>query len=143
MSFFSNFFLQGNWVIFLLVGESIFSLALIFQLIRLLFLKTPDRKNFLHLKLSRRVEWLSRIASLSTLTGLLGTVLGIYSAFQNIQTKGKVSLELFSEGISTALITTIYGLFVAILSLFFYHVFCDKLEEFDESTEIYRIDKIE
>lgn len=143
MSFFLNFFLHGSWVMILLVGESIFSLALILQLTKILFLTTHREGNFLFSEISRKVEWLSRMASLSTLTGLLGTVLGIYSSFKDMQFKGKVSLEVFSGGISTALITTIYGLVIAIISVFFYHIFFDKLEEIENSAEIYRNNEIE
>ncbi len=54
------------------------------------------------------------IATTAPLLGLLGTVIGIYQAFQVISAKGLSDPSQFAEGISYALITTIVGLIVAI-----------------------------
>ncbi|HXH30734.1 MAG TPA: MotA/TolQ/ExbB proton channel family protein [Bacteriovoracaceae bacterium] len=54
------------------------------------------------------------IATTSPLLGLLGTVIGIYEAFQVISSKGLSDPGQFAGGISYALITTIVGLIVAI-----------------------------
>jgi biopolymer transport protein ExbB len=54
------------------------------------------------------------IATTAPLLGLLGTVMGIYQAFQVISAKGLSDPGQFAEGISYALITTIVGLIVAI-----------------------------
>lgn len=54
------------------------------------------------------------IATTAPLLGLLGTVIGIYEAFQVISAKGLNDPGQFAEGISYALITTIVGLIVAI-----------------------------
>lgn len=54
------------------------------------------------------------IATTAPLLGLLGTVIGIYQAFQVISSKGLNDPGQFAEGISYALITTIVGLIVAI-----------------------------
>lgn len=54
------------------------------------------------------------IATSAPLFGLLGTVVGIYEAFQVISAKGLSDPGQFAEGISYALITTIVGLIVAI-----------------------------
>lgn len=54
------------------------------------------------------------IATTAPLLGLLGTVIGIYEAFQVISTKGLNDPGQFASGISYALITTIVGLIVAI-----------------------------
>jgi len=54
------------------------------------------------------------IASVSPLLGLLGTVIGVLSAFQVISQTGLTNPSNFAEGISMALITTVGGLIVAI-----------------------------
>jgi biopolymer transport protein ExbB len=54
------------------------------------------------------------IATTAPLLGLLGTVVGIYEAFQVISSKGLTDPGQFASGISYALITTIVGLIVAI-----------------------------
>ena len=74
-------------------------------------------------KYERRINWLSNIASLSTMTGLLGTVIGISVAFDKMKQNGVASAEIFADGIGIALITTILGLSIALPSLFFYYVF--------------------
>lgn len=54
------------------------------------------------------------IATTSPLLGLLGTVIGIYTAFQGISTHGLGDPSYFADGIAMAMITTIGGLIVAI-----------------------------
>jgi biopolymer transport protein ExbB len=54
------------------------------------------------------------IASIAPLLGLLGTVLGIFTAFKVIAEQGLNDPSLFAGGISMALITTVGGLIVAI-----------------------------
>lgn len=54
------------------------------------------------------------VATTAPLLGLLGTVIGIYEAFQVISAKGLTDPAQFASGISYALITTIVGLIVAI-----------------------------
>ena len=89
--------------------------------------KDLKTKNLLpHLELvkdevSRRVHGLEMgmtsikvVATIAPLLGLLGTVLGIYEAFQVISSKGLSDPGQFASGISYALITTIVGLIVAI-----------------------------
>lgn len=85
----------------------------------------------------RRIQWLSSIASLSTMTGLLGTVIGIYNSFLSMKEQGIATAEVFAAGISTALITTIFGLCIAIPSLFFFHIFEHWIEVLLEKFSIY------
>jgi biopolymer transport protein ExbB len=65
-------------------------------------------------KLEFGLNTIKIIASISPLLGLLGTVIGILSAFQVIAEKGLSDPSLFAGGISMALITTVGGLIVAI-----------------------------
>ena len=46
----------------------------------------------------RRVYWLNYLSGLSTLSGLLGTVIGIYISFQNMKISGTASAEVFADG---------------------------------------------
>lgn len=71
------------------------------------------------------------IASIAPLLGLLGTVIGILSAFIVVSEKGLSDPTLFAKGISLALITTVGGLIVAIPHLVGYNYLTrmiDKLE---------------
>lgn len=120
---------KGGWIMLPLFAFSINSLSLVFYLTHQIFFQS-QKKNIS--KLYRVNGWLSHTATLSTLTGLLGTVLGIQSSFENMQIAGKASIEIFAAGISQALITTIFGLTIAIPSTLFYHFFYDRLEESEE-----------
>lgn len=54
------------------------------------------------------------IANISPLLGLLGTVIGVFEAFEAISMQGLGDPNVFASGISLALITTVAGLIVAI-----------------------------
>ncbi|MEA1955495.1 MAG: MotA/TolQ/ExbB proton channel family protein [Campylobacterota bacterium] len=69
--------------------------------------------NIMH-SLERGLDTIKIIATISPLLGLLGTVIGIYSAFEGISQNGLGDPSYFAEGISMAMITTIAGLIVAI-----------------------------
>ena len=67
--------------------------------------------------LRRGMNALATVGSVAPFVGLLGTVLGIISAFQGIATTGSGGLASVSAGISEALIETAFGLAVAIPSV--------------------------
>jgi biopolymer transport protein ExbB len=71
------------------------------------------------------------IASISPLLGLLGTVVGILSAFQVIAEKGLNDPTLFAGGISLALITTVGGLIVAIPHFIGYNYLTGLLDDLE------------
>ena len=83
----------------------------------------------------REILWLGNLAGISTLLGLLGTVLGIHSAFESMKQFKQASPEIFAGGISQALLTTIYGLMIAIPSILFMHVFRNFLDSLDKRVE--------
>ncbi len=65
------------------------------------------------------VDWLADIAAIAPLVGLLGTVLGIFEAFSmvNSDLNQVTKSEILTHGVSKAVVTTIFGLVVAIPSL--------------------------
>ncbi len=65
--------------------------------------------------LKRNLRALSATANVSTLLGLLGTVMGMIDAFNTVAAKGGLGrAELLANGIAEALLTTAFGLVVAI-----------------------------
>ncbi len=82
----------------------------------------------------RRIFWLSNLAGISTLSGLLGTVIGIYISFQNMKVSGTASAEVFADGIGVALLTTIAGLMIAIPSMISFYILKHLLEIIEEKT---------
>lgn len=72
--------------------------------------------------LETRLHWLSIIGVLAPMLGLLGTVAGLVEAFNNIERAGgQVQPKDLASGIWAALLTTVFGLVVALPSLAVYH----------------------
>ena len=67
--------------------------------------------------------WLTTIAVVAPLCGLLGTVTGMISAFTSIALEGTGDPQELAGGISMALLTTAAGLVIAIPCLVFYNVY--------------------
>jgi len=74
---------------------------------------------------------LSTFVSVSPFLGLLGTVWGIMVAFLDIRARGSAHITIVAPGISDALITTVYGLLVAIPALIFYNIFRNRVNKFN------------
>lgn len=75
------------------------------------------------------------IASIAPLLGLLGTVIGILSAFKVISDVGLSNPSLFAGGISTALLTTVGGLIVAIPHFVGYNYLVGALDDLEIQLE--------
>jgi len=73
-------------------------------------------------RLERFLPWLSALASIETLLGLLGTVTGMIRSFLALRLSGVADPAVLAGGISEALITTAAGLIVAVPCLVTYHV---------------------
>jgi biopolymer transport protein ExbB len=72
----------------------------------------------------RRLPILASVASIAPLLGLFGTVLGMIEVFQKLAALGgRADVALLSGGIWVALLTTAFGLLVAIPSLLAHHYF--------------------
>lgn len=66
-------------------------------------------------KLEKRTSYLSMIANIATLLGLLGTIFGLIESFQAVaNAEASQKAELLTSGIAMAMNTTAYGLIVAI-----------------------------
>jgi biopolymer transport protein ExbB/biopolymer transport protein TolQ len=81
--------------------------------------------------LKKGIPALATIGSTAPFVGLLGTVVGVISAFQGIATTGSGGLGAVSAGISEALIETALGLVVAIPAVWMYNYFTGRLEYFN------------
>ena len=80
-------------------------------------------------KLDRNRSWLATTASVAPFIGLLGTVIGIIKAFNDLSTAGSASLRAVGPGISDALLATAVGLFAAIPAAMAYNHFGHMLKE--------------
>ena len=77
------------------------------------------------------MNFIKMIATIAPLLGLLGTVVGIFDAFQVISSKGLNNPSEFAEGISLALITTIGGLIVAIPHFVAHNMLSSQLDKLE------------
>ncbi len=75
-------------------------------------------------------NYLTALASLSPLTGFLGTVSGMIGAFRSIANADEVNAQLVANGIYEALITTVFGLCIAIVALLAYNLLIQRVETF-------------
>jgi biopolymer transport protein ExbB/biopolymer transport protein TolQ len=84
-----------------------------------------------HAEMKRGVSSLATIGSTGPFVGLLGTVVGIINAFKGISTEKSTGLGAVAGGISEALVTTAFGLFVAIPAVMMFNYFTNRVESFD------------
>jgi biopolymer transport protein ExbB/TolQ len=81
--------------------------------------------------LKKGVSALATIGATAPFVGLLGTVVGIITAFQGISSQGSAGLAAVSAGISEALVETALGLVVAIPAVWFYNYLTGRIEYFN------------
>ena len=81
-------------------------------------------------KLERNLSWLATTASVAPYVGLLGTVLGIISAFTGLGMEGTATIRAVAPGIAESLIATAAGLFAAIPAVISYNFFVHQVKEF-------------
>jgi biopolymer transport protein ExbB len=138
---------KGGFIVYLLIALNIVGFTIIIW--KFLTLPQKDRVSYKILKkidLSRNIHtqieyeikkletglnFIKNIASIAPLLGLLGTVVGVFKAFEAITANGLGDPTIFSTGISLALITTIAGLIVAIPHHICYNYFIAVLDELE------------
>jgi biopolymer transport protein ExbB len=79
--------------------------------------------------LSKNLVIISTIASISVLTGLLGTVLGMIRAFGALATQGAPDALALSTGISEALINTAFGIAGSLIAILMYNYFSSQIDD--------------
>ena len=85
--------------------------------------------------LAAGLVWLSVIAVVSPLLGLLGTVLGVMDSFIGIANRGGGGINAVAPGIAEALIATAFGLIAAIPAAIAYNYFVTRLNTFSGELE--------
>ena len=86
-------------------------------------------------QLEKNVSWISLFIALAPMLGFMGTVIGMIIAFDRIQAAGDMSPSLVAGGIKVALLTTVFGLVVAIILQVFYNYIIAKIDSIDNSME--------
>ena len=81
-------------------------------------------------------NFLTALGSLSPLTGFLGTVSGMIGAFKSISEALDVNAQIVASGIYEALITTVFGLVIAIVAMSAHSIFTHIVDKFASDVEI-------
>ena len=84
-----------------------------------------------HAEMKRGLSALATIGSTAPFVGLFGTVVGILNAFKGIAANKATGLSAVAGGIAEALVTTAFGLLVAVPAVWAYNYFTNKVEAFD------------
>lgn len=79
-------------------------------------------------QLEKNISWISLFIALAPMLGFMGTVIGMIQAFDAIQVAGDISPTLVAGGIKVALLTTVFGLIVAIILQIFYNYIVSKVD---------------
>ncbi len=85
--------------------------------------------------LEKNLSWISLFIALAPMLGFLGTVIGMIAAFDAIEQAGTVSATIVAGGIKVALITTVFGLVVAIILQVFYNYLLSKIDSLSNQME--------
>lgn len=79
--------------------------------------------------LEKGCTWITLFIGIAPSLGFLGTVIGMVMAFDRIQGAGDISPTIVAAGMKVALITTIFGIIVAVVLQVFYNYILNKIEK--------------
>ena len=79
-------------------------------------------------RLEKGLSWISLFIALAPMLGFMGTVIGMIEAFDKIQEAGDINPTVVAGGIKVALLTTVFGLIVAIILQVFYNYLLSKID---------------
>ncbi len=85
--------------------------------------------------LEKGLSWIALFIALGPMLGFMGTVIGMIGAFDAIEVAGDISPTLVAGGIKIALITTVFGLVVAMILQVFYNYCVSKIDSIVNSME--------
>lgn len=91
-------------------------------------------------KLEKGCSWITLFISLAPSLGFLGTVIGMVISFDNIEMAGDISPTIVAGGMRVALITTIFGIIVAVVLQLFYNYILSQIENLTTQMEQASID---
>ena len=79
-------------------------------------------------QLEKNVSWISLFIAIAPMLGFMGTVIGMIQAFEKISAAGGLDASLIAADIQVALLTTVFGLIVAIILQVFYNYIIAKID---------------
>lgn len=85
--------------------------------------------------IEKNLSWITLFIAMSPSLGFLGTVIGMVMAFDSIQRQNDISPTIVAGGMKVALITTIFGIIVALILQVFYNYILSKVEALNVDME--------
>lgn len=79
-------------------------------------------------RLEKNLSWIGWVIAIAPMLGFLGTVVGMVQAFDDIEAAGDISPTVVAGGMKVALLTTVFGLLVAIIVQTFYNYLSSKVD---------------
>ncbi|MDE6493562.1 MAG: MotA/TolQ/ExbB proton channel family protein [Bacteroidales bacterium] len=79
-------------------------------------------------RLEKNLSWIGFVIAVAPMLGFLGTVVGMVQAFDDIEAAGDISPTVVAGGMKVALLTTVFGLIVAIVIQTFYNILSSKID---------------
>ena len=86
-------------------------------------------------RLERGCSWIKLCIAIAPSLGFLGTVIGMVMAFDQIQAEGDIGPTIVAEGMKVALITTIFGIIVALILQVFYNFVNSRIDRLTTQME--------
>lgn len=86
-------------------------------------------------RLEKNLSWITLFIALAPMLGFLGTVVGMVQAFEAIEIAGDISPTIVAAGMKVALLTTVFGLIVAIILQVLFNYLVSKVESIVNSME--------
>ena len=93
--------------------------------------------------LEKGCSWIKLFIAMAPSLGFLGTVIGMVMAFDQIQIAGDIGPSIVAQGMKVALITTIFGIVVALILQLFYSYILSKIEKLTGDMEEAAIDLLD
>ena len=85
--------------------------------------------------LEKGCSWITLFIAMAPSLGFLGTVIGMVMAFEQIQAAGDINPTIVAAGMKVALITTIFGIIVALILQLFYNYVLSKIDHLTAQME--------
>lgn len=85
--------------------------------------------------LEKGCSWITLFIAMAPSLGFLGTVIGMVMAFEQIQMAGDINPTIVAAGMKVALITTIFGIIVALILQLFYNYVLSKIDHLTAQME--------
>jgi len=86
-------------------------------------------------RLEMNLTWISLFIAIAPMLGFMGTVIGMIAAFDAIASAGDISPTIVASGIQVALLTTVFGLIVAVILQIFFNYIVAKIDGIVNSME--------